>query len=337
MRVSDITKILKEANGLKTKFFGLCFSIFLIVVSIIPVYCVGEGEWVVNYRVEDLETGQIYMEHDLVTGEITKYSPLFDGSELNITITIDVAVTVSHVSLTIATQLGPSNIEDRYWQLHTQSYKFEDYNPSVKYLKFQQVKGTFTISCYGKIPGGLTETKIENYLIHKPEDYVLIKLNSPSGELLDQIKCEVIDAQIDEFRILLGKRSDKLETLKDTGVAPGYIELYEDVLNQAEVQAELGFVDEAINLLDVLLVDQEPVSSTAETLFIPIMAGLAIGLVAIGFLYLRARSNRGYVISVIEDQIKDLEGLTLRVSKIDRTLASRLDSMKERLKKLIWS
>lgn len=319
------------------KFLSLCFLLFLIIVSIIPVYCVGEGEWIVNYRVEDLETGQIYMEHDLVTGEITEYAPLFDGSELNVTITIDVAITVSHVNLTIATNLDHSIIEDRFWQLHTQSYQFEDYNPNEKYLKFKQVKGTFTISCYGKVPGGLTETNIGSYVLHKPEDYVLIKLNSPSGELLDQIKYEVVDAQIDEFRNLLGIRSDKLETLKDSGVAPGYIELYEDILDQAEVQAELGFVDEAITLLDVLLVDQEPVSSTAETLFIPIMAVLAIGLVAIGFLYIRARSNRGYVLSVIEDQIKDLEGLTLRVSKLDRTLASRLDSMKERLKKLIWT
>ena len=67
------------------------------------------------------------------------------------------------------------------------------------------------------------------------------------------------------------------------------------------------------------------------------MAGLAIGLVAIGFLYIRVRSKQSYVLSGIEDQIKDLEGLTLRVSKIDRGLSSRMESMKERLKKLIWT
>ena len=237
----------------------------------------------------------------------------------------------------ISTNLEHSIIEDRYWQLHTQSYEFEDYNPNQEYLEFKQVKGTFTVSCYGKVPRGITEINIDGYILHKSEDFILIELTSPGGELLDQIKYEVLDAEIDEFRNLLQKRNDKLETLKDSGVAPGYIELYEDILDQAEVQAELGFVDEAITLLDVLLVDQEPVSSTIETLFLPILAGLAIGLVAIGFLYIRARSNRGYVLSVIEDQIKDLEGLALRVSKLDRALGSRLDSMKERLKKLIWA
>ena len=329
-------KVLGVANELKIKFLGLCLLV-LFVASITPVYGVGEGEWIVNYRVENLETGQLYMEHDLVTGEITEYAPLFDGSELKVTITFDIPVTVSHVNLRIATNLEHSVIEDRFWQLLTQSYEFEDYNPNQKILEFKQVKGTFTISCYGKVPRGLTETNIGGYVLHKPEDIVLIKLNSPSGELLDRIKTEVLDSEIDEFRNLLQKRSDKLETLKSTGVAPGYIELFEDVLIQAEEQAELGFVDEAISLLDVLSVDQEPVSSTAETLFLPIMAGLAIGLVAIGFLYIRARSKQSYVLSVIEDQIKDLEGLTLRVSKIDRGLSSRMESMKERLKKLIWT
>ena len=337
MVYSDIAKVLGKGNDLKMKSFGLCFLLFLIVVSVTPVYCAGEGEWIVKYRVEDLETGQVYMEHDFETGEITEYVSLFDGSELNVTVTVDVTITASHVNLRIATNLEHSTIQDRYWQLHSQGYQFEDYNPNQQYLEFKQVKGTFTISCYGKVPKGITQTTIGGYVLHKPKDFVTIKLTGPSGELLDQIKNEVLDAEIDEYRNLLQKRSDKLETLKSTGVAPGYIELFESVLDQAEVQAELGFVDESISLLDLLAVSQEPVSSTAETLFLPVMGGLVIAVVAIGFLYIRARSKRNYVLSVIEDQIKDLEGLTLRVSKIDRTLSSRLDSMKERLKKLIWT
>ena len=333
----DITKVFGEENDLKMKSFGLCFLLLLIVVSVAPVYCVGEGELIIKYMVEDLETGQVYIEHDFETGEIIEYAPLFDGSELNVTVTVNVAITVSHVNLRITTNLEHSSIQDRYWQLHSQGYQFEDYNPNQQYLEFKQVKGTFTVSCYGKVPKGITKNNIDGYVLHEPKDFVLIKLNGPNGELLDQIKNEVIDAEIDEYRNLLQKRDEKLETLKSTGVALGYVELFESVLDQAEVQAELGFVDEAISLLDLLLVSQEPVSSTAEILFLPIMGGLAIGVVAIGFLYMRARSRRSYVLSVIEDQIKDLEGLTLRVSKFDRTLSSRLDSMKERLKKLIWT
>ena len=90
-------------------------------------------------------------------------------------------------------------------------------------------------------------------------------------------------------------------------------------------------------MLDLLTISQEPVSSTVETLFLPIMVVLAIAVVATSFLFIRARGRSGYILSVIEDQIKDLEGLTLRASKIDKNISSRLESMKERLKKLIWT
>ena len=332
----DNVKVLGKGNDLRIKLFGLCFLLMLIVVSVPSVFCVGEGEWIVKYRVEDLETGQVYMEQNFETGEITEFSSLFDGSELNVTFTVNVALTVSHVNLRISTNLGHSSIQDRYWQLHSQNYPFEDYNPNEQYLEFKQVKGTFTISCYGKVPKGVTTTTVSGYVLHNPKDLATIKLNGPSGELLDQIENEVLDAEIDEYRNLLEKRDERLETLKNTGVAAGYVEIFEGVLDQAEVQAELGFVDEAISLLDLLAVSQEPVSSIGETLFFPVMGGLGIAVVAIGFLYMRARRKSSYVLSVIEDQIKDLEGVTLRVSKIDRTLSSRLDSMKERLKKLVW-
>jgi len=319
------------------KLFGLCLFLFLLAASMTPVHGIGTGEWIVNYRVEDLETGQLILESAFQTGEIIQYVPLFAGSELLVTITVDVALTATYANLRLATNLAPSTIEDRYWQLQSQDYQFVDYNPAQQYVEFQQVRGTFTILCYGRIPMGITQEKIGGFVLHKPEDYVLIKLTSPSGELLDRIKSDVLDAELDEYQNILEKRQDKLETLKDTGVAPGYIEIYEGVLEQAEAQAELGFVDEAIAILDLLAVSQEPVSSSVEILFLPLMGGLAIAVVAVGFLYLRARGKRNYVLSVIEDQIKDLEGVTLRASKLDKTISLRLDSIKERLKKLIWT
>ena len=320
------------------KIFGLTLSLFLLIVLSVPsVFCVGEGEWIVSYRVEDLETGQVYIDQDFETSEISDFSSLFDGSELNVTFTVNVGLTVSHVDLRISTDLAHSSIQDRYWQLHTQNYSFENYNPNEKFLQFKQVKGTFTLSCYGKVPKGVTTQIVSGYILHKPTDLATIELTGPGGELLDQIENEVLDAEIDEFRNLLEIREERSEVMKNTGVAPGYVEIYESVIDQAQTQAELGFVDEAISLLDLLAVSQEPVSSIGETLFLPVMVALGIGVVAIGFLYMRSRNKNSYVLSVIEDQIRDLEGVTLRVSKIDQGLASRLDSMKERLKKLVWA
>jgi len=254
-----------------------------------------------------------------------------------VTIEVDVALTATYANLRLSTILAPSTIEDRYWQLETQDYEFVNYNPAKNYVEFQQVKGTFAITCYGRIPAGITQEQIGGFVLHKPQDLSLIMLTSPGSELLDQIRTEVVDAEIAEYQNLLEKREAKLKTLKDTGVSPGYIEIYEGVLEQAETQAENGFVDEAIAILDLLAVSQEPVSSSVEFLFLPIMGGLAIAVVAVGFLYFRVRSNRNYVLSVIEDQIRDLEGVTLRASKFDRTISSRLESIKERLKQLIWT
>ena len=310
---------------------------FLIALPLNSIYGVGQGEWIVDYRIEDLETGQLYMTRDFQADKWIQYAPLFDGSELNVTITVVVATTVSHVNLRLATSLQPSAIEDRYWQLNSKNYEFSDYNPASNYIEFTQVKGTFSITCYGKVPNGITQTIVDDIVLHEPENFVLVRLTSPSGELLDQVKSEVIDAEIDEYRNLLGTREDKLTSIRNSGVAPGYVELFENVLDEAQIQAERGFVDEAISMLDLLAVSQEPVSSTVETLFLPIMVVLAIAAVAMGILYMRNRSKSGYILSVIEDQIKDLEGLTLRASKIDKNISSRLDSMKERLKKLIWT
>ncbi|MCJ7616750.1 MAG: hypothetical protein MUO43_09470, partial [Desulfobacterales bacterium] len=72
---------------MKTKLGLLCFFIILIAVPINSVYSIGQGEWIVNYRVEDLKTGQLYFERDFQQGENIQYVSLFDGSELNVTIT----------------------------------------------------------------------------------------------------------------------------------------------------------------------------------------------------------------------------------------------------------
>jgi hypothetical protein len=70
-------------------------------------------------------------------------------------------------------------------------------------------------------------------------------------------------------------------------------------------------------------------------LYIPLIAVLAVLAVLFVVLFLRVRGKVSYFQLVVEDQIKDLEGLTLRASKIDRAMSSNLESVKERLKRLV--
>ncbi|MDH5375392.1 MAG: hypothetical protein OEW95_06220 [Candidatus Bathyarchaeota archaeon] len=322
---------------MKARLFAICLFLLLASVYVTSTHGIGEGEWIIKYSLENLDTGQIILQRDFQTGETREYVSLFGDTELNVTFTVDVAVSAPHINLRIATDMKHSNIQDRYWQLHSKDYPVVNYNPNQPYFEFNQIKGTLSVSCYGRIPRGITEEQVDGFVLHKPVNYSLIELTSPGGETLDQVMNAVLDAELDEFQNLLEKKEDKLQNLRDTGVAPGYIELFESVVNQAKAQAELGLVEEAIALLDLLAVSQEPVSSIMEMLFLPAVGILSVAVAAIGFVFLRTRGKIHYVLSIIEDQIKDLEGLTLRASKVDRTISSRLETIKDRLKGLIWA
>jgi hypothetical protein len=78
-----------------------------------------------------------------------------------------------------------------------------------------------------------------------------------------------------------------------------------------------------------------PPSSTAQALFIPLIAVVAVVAVLFAFLWFRVRGKVSYFQLVVEDQIKDLEGMTLRISKIDRAMSANLESVKDRLKRLV--
>jgi uncharacterized membrane protein YciS (DUF1049 family) len=308
-----------------------------LATSITIAQGVGEGDWITKYRIEDVETGQLIMERDFQTGTTSDFASIFEASELKVTFTVDVDISNPSAILKITTSMSHSSIEDRYWQLLSPEYDLLNYNPNQQTIQFNQVSGTLELSCYGRVPTGIVTDTIDGIVLHKPVPFSIISLTSPGGDVLDQIKPDVTDAKIDEYRNLLEQKEDKLESLKGSGVAPGYIEIFEGVVDQAETQADLGFVDQAIALLNLLAVSQEPVSSIMETLFLPIVGVLAVAVVAVGFVFLRTRGKIKYVTAVIEDQIKDLEGLTLRVSKIDRTISSRLESIRDRLKGLIWT
>ena len=75
--------------------------------------------------------------------------------------------------------------------------------------------------------------------------------------------------------------------------------------------------------------------SSLEMIMLPAVAIAAVAAVIFAVMFMRARGKTSYYRLVVEDQIKDLEGLTLRASKIDRTMASSLDSVKDRLKRLV--
>ena len=168
-----------------------------------------------------------------------------------------------------------------------------------------------------------------------PVQYLVVTLYGPAGETLDNIKVRVVTAEMEKFDTIYVQKAEKLQSLKDSGVAPGYIELYENVLNESRVQAEEGNVEGAIGMLNALSVSNEPASSAIEGLFLPLIGVLVAVSVVLGFMFIRGRGKMQYVLLVLEDQIRDLEGLTLRASRVDRTISTSLESVKDRLKSIV--
>lgn len=313
---------------MRTKLLAIaaCLFLLLTIVSVAPSYAVEEGLWITKYKVVDGSTGAVLMEVNFETGVNSTYAPILPGSELEVTFTVNVVVTGG--TLRLSTSMLHSQIHDTFWSLITVNYTFSSYNPNSASVEFTAVKGTFDMICYGKIRNYPASTVF-------PVPVSVVTLASSDGTVVDQIKPNVVSAGLDEYQKLLTQKQAKLQSLKDSGAAAGYVELYGNVIDQAQAEAAAGYVDSAIALLNALTVSNEPTSSFMEALYIPIIGVLAALVVAFLLVFMRARGKVNYFMSVIEDQIKDLEGLTLRASKIDRTISSSLDSIKDRLMRLV--
>jgi hypothetical protein len=153
--------------------------------------------------------------------------------------------------------------------------------------------------------------------------------------VLDEIKPNITDAAINEFNTKLKAKQDTLAGYAGSGVDPGYVELYQNVITQSKAVADQGLTDNAVAMLDSLDVSSPPAGAVLQILFLPLIAVFGVIAVLFAFLFLRNRGKVSYFKLVIEDQIKDLEGLTLRASKIDRTISSNLSSIEDRLKRLV--
>ena len=312
---------------MRTRAFVISILLVLAIVSTIFIGStqgVGEGEWITSYKVED-SNGQLMQEVNFETGESRTVKSIFPGAELAVTFTVNIDVTAPNAKLYLRTSLPKSLIEDVYWKQVSEDYQLLNYNPNDARVEFYQAKGKLVMTLYGRIPPNE---------IQQPIEQVVVTLYGPAGETLDNIKVTIVNAEMDEYYMILSQKEDKLQSLKNSGAAPGYIELYENVVTEAKAQAELGNVDSAIGMLNTLSVSNEPVASYTESLFFPAVGILIVVAVVLGFMFIRGRGKMQYVLLTIEDQIKDLEGLTLRASKVDRSISSSLESVKDRLKSI---
>jgi hypothetical protein len=285
---------------------------------------IGEGEWITSYTVEDTLTGQKLIEVDFATGdEPTVYAPIISGQELTVTFSVNVFTSGSgYLKLSTFMQkpsAGP------FWELIPDGYDLgAGYTPNQAAMEFSWEKGTFEMICYGRAPK-----------VTKAQNLTLVRLSGATGDVLDAITAMVLTAGADEYQNLYNQKEDRLQSLIDSGVASGYTDMYENMLNQSQNLVNKGYVDEAIALLNAIPSSGEPMGSSLEMIMLPAIGIAGVAAVIFAFMFLRARGKNSYAQMVIEDQIRDLEGLTLRAARVDRTISSNLESVKDRLKSLV--
>jgi hypothetical protein len=313
---------------MKTKVLAL--SVILLLTTIFltqtsSVQAVGEGSWITDYSIYDADTGHLLAQYNPDTNRTDNYSPILPGATIKITFDVNVIASGSgNLKLTSGLSKPASGT---YWELESSDYDLgAKFSPNAASTEFNWVAGEFTISMYGKVPSSANNTK----------SLTAVSLYGPSGGVaLDKIVITSTSAKMDNFLTLLSEKQDKLQSLIDSGVDPGFTELYENVIIAAQDVADGGDVEGATAMLDSLNISTEPAGATMQMLFLPLIGVTAAIAVVFLILFLRTRGKVSYFQLVVEDQIKDLEGLSMRAARIDRSMSANLESVKDRLKRLV--
>jgi hypothetical protein len=330
-------KCLKGSKMKRNMLVLVAVSLLLLVtlLSATQANAAQTGQWITHYTIADLGTGQVLYDSSSPSTAL----PILAGAELGISITVNVAVSNPTTALKLSTSLNHAVTQGTYWQLQGtyEGLSGFTYNPNQNYVQFNETVGTLQIYCFGIIPSGIT---VQGGLDRKVAA-TLVSLTDPTNAELDAVSVQVTDAKINSFDALATAAFTKLQELNDSGIDPAYLTLYQTVVAGAVSQASAGFVDNGITVLQQLASAEQSYSPSSigtpfeATLFYPAVIALVVVVVVVGFLMVRARGRVSYDKLVIEDQIKDLEGLSLRASRIDKNLTVSLESVKDRLKSLV--
>jgi hypothetical protein len=284
---------------------------------------INDSEWITDYKIVDATTQEVLVQHTASTNNTQTFSPVLPGADVSITFTVNV-IASGEGDLSLRSGLSkPSS--GQYWTYTDENYDLgSTFKPNAAQTTFNWVKGEFEITLHGKVPATTTASK----------SITAVTLSGPS-ETLDTIKITATTAGMGNFQSLLNDKKAELQRLIDNGVDAGYTQVCNTVLATAQAVAEAGDTENAIALLNGLDMSNAPAGSFMQVAFYPIVGVTAAIAVIFLILFLRTRSKVSYFQLVVEDQVKDLEGLTLRAAKIDRAMSASLDSVKDRLKHLV--
>ena len=174
------------------------------------------------------------------------------------------------------------------------------YNPNSQSTQFTWTVGTFEMVLTGTVPSTASASA----------PIQIVGLYSASdGTNLDKITVLATSADLATYNSIYKQQESKLKGYISNGVDQGFIDIYTKVMNASQALANAGQVQAATTLLNDLNASNAPPSSTMQAIFLPLIIAMAVVAAIFAVLFLRIRGKVSYFQLVVEDQIKDLEGL----------------------------
>ena len=302
------------------KFLFLIFSLFLSGI-ILPISYAQAPAVITSFTVLDPNGND-------VTDEF-----LVAGGSYTINFEIEIGATLSD-NILLTTSMEKSG--NSFWTLNNnyEGVETSTWTPGSQSITFQAIEGTAQFTLDGKIPEAITEKEIADIdkTIHALELVPLLVMSLDSMEILDERTYTITDQTIISYDALLQSKTEKLDSIS---MDEKYNSLAFEIVSEAEYLTSFGLYDDAIQLLETIPDSDYPEPPRTTTLLIVSSIFLGITTIAFLLLFIRTRSSTSYLSSSVSEKADKLDLLLIKASRIDRSLADDLETIKKELKELV--
>ena len=302
------------------KFLLLIFSLFLSGI-ILPISYAQAPAVITSFTVLDPNGND-------VTDEF-----LVAGGSYTINFEIEIGATLSD-NILLTTSMEKSG--NSFWTLNNnyEGIETSTWTPGSQSITFQAIEGTAQFRLDGKIPEAITEKEIADIdkTIHALELVPLLVMSLDSMEILDERTYTITDQTIILYDALLQSKTEKLDSIS---MDEKYNSLAFEIVSEAEYLTSFGLYDDAIQLLATIPDSDYPEPPRTTTLLIVSSIFLGITTIAFLLLFIRTRSSTSYLSSSVSEKADKLDLLLIKASRIDRSLADDLETIKKELKELV--
>ena len=302
------------------KFLLIVFSLFLSGI-ILPISYAQAPAVITSFTVLDPNGND-------VTDEF-----LVAGGSYTINFEIEIGATLSD-NILLTTSMEKSG--NSFWTLNNnyEGVETSTWTPGSQSITFQAIEGTVQFTLDGKIPEAITEKEIDDIgkIIHALELVPLLVMSLDSMEILDERTYTITDQTIISYDALLQSKTEKLDSIS---MDEKYNSLAFEIVSEAEYLTSFGLYDDAIQLLETIPDSDYPEPPRTTTLLIVSSIFLGITTIAFLLLFIRTRSSTSYLSSSVSEKADKLDLLLIKASRIDRSLADDLETIKKELKELV--